>query len=215
MEKTEQKVATVTPDINEETRELTVYTAQDGKLFLDKAEAQYYTERLRDVVEHFTIYTATSGWVVDEEGQGGYSQDNLILVDKRVNDSTNVFTIAHIIQTALGVVPYASDDNGALQQNFNLELEVPRVETLQEVESWKQVHYIAKRFLAKDNERMQAALSPEALTDDTIHSYNTLLVNIVEDEETGDMNLDILEIGDDAYLRNTLRIIAGDKPYVS
>lgn len=200
-------------DIQTEVREIELYTAQDGKDFLDKAEAQYYTERLKEVVEHFTIYTATSGWVEGEEGKGGYSQDNIILVDKTVNDSTNVFTIAHIIQTALGVVPYASDNKGNLRQNFNLELEVPRVESLQAVESWKQVHHIAKRFLDKDNRRMQSNNLDE--DNETIKEYNTLLVNMVEDEETGDTNLDILEIGDDAYLRNTLRIIAGNKPYVS
>lgn len=210
----ENKSEVVIPDVLETKVERNIFKTPDGKEFLDKNEAIYYAEQLKSIVENYSLYLAYSNWVEKSNGEAGYAQENLILVDKEVNDKTNIFSISYVLSNALGVIPYVEVASG-LHENFNLSLEVPRVDKLQDVESWSKVHTMAKKFLEADNERMEAELNANYVNDDSIAPYSTLVISLIEDQENNSSELALISIESSSFLRNSLRIIAGDKPYVS
>lgn len=200
-----------------EKQEIEIYTAPDGKKFLDPKEANFYIEKLKELVLNHSVYRVGLDYVPakDEKTPAGYARDILVLVDKAINDTTNVYTVSTVLLQTLGAVPYTVSGKD-LVSNFDITLEVPRVDKLQDVESWDKVHEIAAKFLSNDTLRMaenEGLENPEDY-DSVSSKYATLLLTKDFDTETG-VSVMCYTVNDESYMRNTLRIIAGDKPYVS
>lgn len=197
-----------------ENKPMDIYRAPDGKEFLDKAEAQYYTEKLREWLENYSVYTALTNYGETEDGEHGYLQQNLVLVDKDLTDTLNYINIANLVEKTMDIQQIVKVNN-MIVSNFMLENEIPNVDSLKDVESWENVHKVAKRFLEKDNERI---INENTFTDSAdaareIQSYTTLIITLAELEGSFEPTVSI--VTNNSALRNNLRIIAGDKPYVS
>lgn len=206
-------------------KEVELYTAPDGVKFLDKKEAEFYIAKLSEFVLKYSTYRLRTDWVRDEKDatKMGYAKEILVLVDKSIDENTNIFTISNVLTEALNTVPYTvlKGDN-QLSSNFELMLEVPRVDDLDKVESWSKVHEVANLFL--DNDILRTAenenLEPQN-RDDISSQYATLILSTdtlsedQQEDDVADIAITCFKVTDSSYMRNILRIIAGDKPYVS